>query len=62
MDIAIHQEARPRRTVANATQLYKLTGRAGSTGRKTRGFLDTSGVLSKGINVSRIAAFGWGWR
>jgi high affinity Mn2+ porin len=60
MDIAIHQEARPRRTVANATQFYKASGDAGSTGRKTRGFLDTSGVLSIGINVSRVAAFGLG--
>ena len=58
--MAIHQEAISRRTVANATQSYKAGGGTGGTGRKTRGFLDTSGVLPKGINASRVVAFGLG--
>ena len=58
--MAIHQEAIFRRTVANATQSYKAGGGTGGTGRKKRGFLDTSGVLPKGINASRVVAFGLG--
>ena len=58
MDIAIRQEAGPRRTVANATQLNKATGQPGTS--KTWGFLDWSHALSKGINVSRAAAFSLG--
>src|SRR5664279_755005 len=54
MDIAIRQEAGPHRIVANATQLNEVTG---SRGRATWGFLDWSRGLSKGINVSRAAAF-----
>jgi high affinity Mn2+ porin len=54
---AIHREPGPRRTVANATQLNKVTG---SRGRATWGFLDWSRGLSKGINVSRTAAFSLG--
>jgi high affinity Mn2+ porin len=57
MDIAIRQEAGPRRTVANATQLNKVTG---SRGRATWGFLGWLRGLSKGINVSRRAAFSLG--
>jgi len=57
MDIAIRQEAGPHRIVANATQLNEVTG---SRGRATWGFLDWSRGLSKGINVSRVAAFGLG--
>ena len=59
MDIAIRQEAGPRRTVANATQLNKATGQP-AVGRATWGFLDRSRALSKGINVSRAAAFSLG--
>jgi hypothetical protein len=55
MDIAIRQETGTRRTVANATQLNKVTG-----SRATWGFLDWSRALPKGINVSRTAAFSLG--
>jgi hypothetical protein len=57
MDIAMRQEAGPRRPVANATQLYKVRS---TRGPATRGFLDWSRSLSKGINVSRAAAFSLG--
>src|SRR5271156_2377563 len=57
MDIAMRQEVGLRRTVANATQSYKAWG---SRGRATWGFLDWSRSLSKGINVSRAAAFSLG--
>jgi hypothetical protein len=60
MDVAIRQEAKPRRVFANATQLYEATGRTGGRGRATWGFLDRSHALSKGINVSRTAAFSLG--
>jgi high affinity Mn2+ porin len=60
MDIAIRQEAGSRRTVANATHLYKVTGRTGSRGRETRGFPGWSYALFKGINVSHAAAFSLG--
>jgi hypothetical protein len=53
MDIAIRQEPGPCRTVANATQLKKVTG---SRERKTWGFLDWSHALLKGI--SRVTALG----
>jgi high affinity Mn2+ porin len=52
MDIAIRQETGTRRTVANATQLNKVT-----RSRATWGFLDWCRALPKGINVSRTAAF-----
>src|ERR1035438_3989132 len=55
MDIAIRQEACPRRAVANATQLNEVTG---NRRRETWGFLDWSHALSKGI--SRVAALGLG--
>jgi high affinity Mn2+ porin len=57
MDIAIRQEAGPRGTVANATQLNEVPG---SRGRATWGFLDRSHSLSKSINVSLAAAFSLG--
>ena len=60
MDVANRQEVKPCRTVANATQLYQATGRTGSPGRTTWGFLDGSPALSKGINVSRTAALSLG--
>ena len=55
MDIAIRQEARPRRTVANATQLNEVTV---SRGRETWGILDWPHPFSKGI--SRVTALGLG--
>jgi high affinity Mn2+ porin len=57
MDIAIRQEPGSRRTVANARQLNEATG---SRGRKILGFLDWPHALSKGVNISRAAAFGLG--
>jgi high affinity Mn2+ porin len=58
MDIATRHKAETRRTVANATQLYKATDPIGSRRRQTWEFLDGSLVLSKGI--SRVAALGLG--
>lgn len=55
MDIAIRQETGTRRTVANATQLNKVTG-----SRPTWGFLDSSRSLSKAINVSCGTGFSLG--
>ena len=57
MDIAICQEAGPRRLVANATQLNEAWG---SRGRKPWEFRFRSHASSKGINASRAAAFGLG--
>ena len=58
MDIATCHKAETRRTIANATQLYKATDPIGSGRRQTWEFLDGSLVLSKGI--SRVAALGLG--
>jgi len=55
MDIAIHQEAGSRRTVANATQLNEVTG---GRGRETWGTIDWPHPLSKGI--SRVATLSLG--
>ena len=60
MDFAIHPDAKPCRTVANTTQLHKGTGRTGNRRQATREFLDRSLALSKGIDVSRTAAFSLG--
>jgi high affinity Mn2+ porin len=60
MDIAIRQEAELHRLVANATQLYQATQRAGSLGQATRELLDRFRALSKSITVSHAATFGLG--
>jgi high affinity Mn2+ porin len=57
VDIAIQQDAESGNPVANATQLNEVTG---SREQETWGLPDWCPGLSKGINVSRAAAFSLG--
>jgi hypothetical protein len=60
MDFAMHPDAKPRNLIANTTQLHSAVDRPGIRGQETPEFLDKSHALSKGINMSRAAAFGLG--